>query len=215
MTAKQESESHLDAIAEGLENSDNDDWDESGSDDSAKPDGASSDDSDAAGSDNSSDETTEDVQGRFNASSEKYPRNTYYDGEEIEIHPDYILRWEGGNRQDFELGNIEHLAESIKNEGQLSPVLVIPSIEKGDHFELIAGWRRTLACKHLNQNVVAKVFTSRDSLGLLWMQISENEERKGLSCRTKGYDLKRLKKASGLSAPKLASRLDMSEPSLK
>ena len=43
--------------------------------------------------------------------------------------------------------NIEKIANSIRQHGLLQPLVVKP---RSDHFEIVAGYRRFLACKSLH-----------------------------------------------------------------
>ncbi|WP_346938139.1 ParB N-terminal domain-containing protein [uncultured Clostridium sp.] len=77
-------------------------------------------------------------------------------------------------RKDF--GNIEELANDIKENGLINPPVVTPE------FELIAGERRLRALKHLNYNQIeVRVMTVQDALHQLKLEISENENRKDFS----------------------------------
>ncbi|WP_144519536.1 ParB N-terminal domain-containing protein [Bacillus thuringiensis] len=72
-----------------------------------------------------------------------------------------------------EFGNIEELANDIKENGLINPPVVTP-----DH-ELIAGERRLRACKHLNyQQIEVRVMSVRDYEYKLKIEIGENEHRK-------------------------------------
>jgi len=77
-------------------------------------------------------------------------------------------------RKDF--GNIQELADDIKENGLINPPVVTPE------FELIAGERRLRACEFLGMNAIAvNVMTVRDYEHQLRLEISENENRKGFS----------------------------------
>lgn len=72
-----------------------------------------------------------------------------------------------------EFGNIEELANDIKENGLINPPVVTP-----DH-ELIAGERRLRACKYLNyQQIEVRVMSVRDYEHKLKIEIGENEHRK-------------------------------------
>jgi hypothetical protein len=74
-------------------------------------------------------------------------------------------------RKDF--GNIEELADDIKENGLINPPVVTPDLQ------LIAGERRLRACKHLGwEQIEVRVMTVRDYEHQLKMEISENENRK-------------------------------------
>jgi len=74
-------------------------------------------------------------------------------------------------RKDF--GNIEELANDIKENGLINPPVVTPE------YELIAGERRLRACKHLGfKQIEVRVMTVKDYEHQLKLEISENENRK-------------------------------------
>lgn len=77
-------------------------------------------------------------------------------------------------RKDF--GNIEELAQDIKENGLINPPVVTPE------FELIAGERRYKAMKSLGwQQIEVRVMSVQDALHKLKLEISENENRKDFS----------------------------------
>lgn len=72
-----------------------------------------------------------------------------------------------------EFGNIEELANDIKENGLINPPVVTTE------HELIAGERRLRACKHLNyQQIEVRVMSVRDYEHKLKIEIGENEHRK-------------------------------------
>lgn len=77
-------------------------------------------------------------------------------------------------RKDY--GNIEELATDIRDNGLINPPVVTPE------YELIAGERRTRACKYLDyKQIEVRVMTVQDALHKLKLEISENENRKDFS----------------------------------
>ena len=81
-------------------------------------------------------------------------------------------------RKDF--GNIEELAQDIKDNGLINPPVVTPELE------LIAGERRYRAMKSLGwQQIEVRVMTVQDALHKLKLEISENENRKDFSFNEK------------------------------
>lgn len=90
-------------------------------------------------------------------------------------------------RKDF--GNIEELANDIKENGLINPPVVTPA------FELIAGERRLRALKYLGYNQIeVRVMTVQDALHQLKLEISENENRKDFSFSEKMKWAEELKK---------------------
>lgn len=81
-------------------------------------------------------------------------------------------------RKDF--GNIDQLAQDIKENGLINPILVTPN------YELIAGERRYRAIKSLGwKTIEVRVMSVRDALHKLKLEISENEYRKDFTFREK------------------------------
>lgn len=89
-------------------------------------------------------------------------------------------------RKDF--GDIEELANDIKENGLINPPVVTPDME------LIAGERRLRAMKSLGYaQVEVRVMTVQDALHQLKLEISENENRKEFSFSEKMEWAERLK----------------------
>lgn len=77
------------------------------------------------------------------------------------------------NRIRKEFGNIDELAQDIKENGLINPPVVTPEME------LIAGERRLRAMKHLGyQQVEVRVMKVNDYEHMLNLEINENESRK-------------------------------------
>ncbi len=82
-------------------------------------------------------------------------------------------------RKDF--GNIQELADDIKENGLINPPVVTP-----DTFELIAGERRLRAMQLLGyQQVEVRAMAVKDALHQLKIEISENENRKDFNFNEK------------------------------
>lgn len=75
----------------------------------------------------------------------------------IFVDPKECEPWEYANRQDDELGDIDQLVESIKNNKQLQPALIRkhPAPHDNIKYEIIFGRRRHLACSQLNIPLLA------------------------------------------------------------
>jgi DNA modification methylase len=84
-----------------------------------------------------------------------------------------------GRRIRMDLGNIEGLAKSIKDLGQLHPIVVINGKRK-DRYELVIGARRLRACKKLGIKIRAEVVEPPEALKRLDMELHENMRRKDL-----------------------------------
>ena len=90
-------------------------------------------------------------------------------------------------RKDY--GDIEELANDIKENGLINPPVITPE------YELIAGERRLRALQFLNYNQIeVRVMTVKDALHQLKLEISENENRKDFSFSEKMQWAEELKK---------------------
>ena len=70
-------------------------------------------------------------------------------------------------------GDLDELAQDIKENGLITPIAVTQD------YELLAGWRRLNACKKLGMTEIeANIMTVEDALAKLKIEISENENRK-------------------------------------
>ena len=134
-------------------------------------------------------------------------------GEKVEkIDPDQIENWEYRDRGDFELGNIEELAESIELKGQAQPIILVKSSDifkssekSNSRYIVIAGYRRWLACKSRNITVdsIVRNMTFEQAVACL---VSENEKEK-VSDYSKGIFYSKVLKKEGLTKRALHERL--------
>lgn len=91
------------------------------------------------------------------------------------VNTDQIKVAEGLPRVRTELGKIKELASSIKQFGQLQPVVI------NQNYELIAGGRRLEACKEANVQVLVLFKDTIDPLTMREMELEENIQRKALT----------------------------------
>lgn len=81
-------------------------------------------------------------------------------------------------RKDFDEASIAELAESIRSEGLIQPIVVRAV---GDHYELIAGERRWRACQTLKlKRVPARILEASESSSAV-MSLIENLQRENLN----------------------------------
>ena len=93
-----------------------------------------------------------------------------------EIDPKECRRWKYADRSSFEMGDLFLLAEDIKQNGQIEPVIVRPLKVAGDiRYEIIAGSRRWQACLQHNLPLKAVVRELDDKTAMV-AQIKENEK---------------------------------------
>lgn len=115
--------------------------------------------------------------------------NEYQPGSIIEVDPAQIkIGWRA--RKDY--GDINGLAESIKESGQIQPITV--KLLKDGSLAIVAGMRRLKACRKLKRQVKAYITSDKkDELSSLVMQLAENLRRKDFDRLELGEGLKRYK----------------------
>lgn len=129
----------------------------------------------------------------------------------IEINPRHCKNWKYADRNSFELGNIEELAEDIKQNGQLQPAIV-RKIDSLDYtYEVVAGERRWRACT-LASVMLKAIITNEDDAGCLVIQTSENK-KKSLSPYSLASSYERLMNDLEIGQNELARRLNIPKTS--
>jgi site-specific DNA-methyltransferase (adenine-specific) len=98
-----------------------------------------------------------------------------------------VVSWRA--RSDF--GEINELAASIQEQGQIHPIAVM-GLPSGK-YELLAGYRRLKACAMLKIDVRAEVRQPRDALHALAIQLHENMRRKGFDLLEESEGFRRYK----------------------
>jgi ParB family chromosome partitioning protein len=81
-------------------------------------------------------------------------------------------------RQDFSADSLRELADSIKEQGIVQPLIVRA---QGDHFELIAGERRLRAAQMLGLPDVPVIVRQADDRAVLELALIENLQRENLN----------------------------------
>ncbi|KKN57373.1 hypothetical protein LCGC14_0562790 [marine sediment metagenome] len=107
----------------------------------------------------------------------------------IQVQPSQIdLGW----RARTDTAEIDALADTIKRDGQITPIAL--SKQKGKKpYELIAGFRRMMACKKLKRKVLAVIVANQHAESALRIQIIENVQRRNFSSIEMGEALIRWK----------------------
>lgn len=128
------------------------------------------------------------------------------------VSPKECNRWDLADRALDEFGNIFELADDIKRNGQIEPILVRPVKNKDFKYEVIAGARRWKACLETNQDIKVLVQNLSDTEAMI-AQIRENEKLK-LSDYSKGLSYSRLIQSKTTTVTELASILKCSRTKL-
>jgi ParB family chromosome partitioning protein len=95
-------------------------------------------------------------------------------------------------RKKFDESSLEELTNSIRERGIIQPIIVRPSAEEEDKFEIIAGERRWQAAQHAGLHQVPVVLINVDNLKSLELAIVENVQRKDLNPIEEAQGYKRL-----------------------
>ena len=84
-------------------------------------------------------------------------------------------------RKNFDKNSLEELTASIRESGIIQPIIVRPSEDSNDKYELIAGERRWQAAQNAGLHEVPVVILNVDNLKSLEFAIVENVQRKDLN----------------------------------
>ena len=95
-------------------------------------------------------------------------------------------------RKLFEKHALEELTNSIRERGIIQPIIVRPSSDEEDKFEIIAGERRWQAAQYAGLHEVPVVVINVDNLKSLEFAIVENVQRKDLNPIEEAEGYKRL-----------------------
>lgn len=116
-------------------------------------------------------------------------------------------------RKTFSTESLQELAQSIKKQGLLQPLLVRPSHHNTGRYEIIAGERRWRAC-HLAQQEHLPVIVSdiSDSEAMI-LGLMENLQREDLNPVEEAEGLQRLQELAGISQDELSQRVGKSRSS--
>lgn len=134
----------------------------------------------------------------------------------LKISPLIIDAWEYRDRQEFELGNIDDLAESIQLKGQAQPIVIVkvsdiflPKNNSLAEYVVIAGYRRWLACKlaGIDVEVIVKKLSFDSAVACL---IAENEKQ-SVSDYSKGMFFSSLLKREGVKKKVIYERLGITK----
>ena len=95
-------------------------------------------------------------------------------------------------RKKFDEVSLEELTNSIRERGIIQPIIVRPSSDEEDKFEIIAGERRWQAAQYAGLHEVPVIVINVDNLKSLEFAIVENVQRKDLNPIEEAEGYKRL-----------------------
>jgi ParB family chromosome partitioning protein len=107
-------------------------------------------------------------------------------------------------RRSFDEAELDRLAESIRTQGLLQPILVRPIPGSVDRFHIIAGERRWRAAQRARLHEVAVVVRDLTDGDALQIAIIENVQRQDLTALEEGEGYRRLMAEFGLTQDDVA-----------
>ena len=113
-------------------------------------------------------------------------------GDKKNISISSLVRNKYQPRKKFDEKTLEELTNSIRERGIIQPIIVRPSSDLQDKFEIIAGERRWQAAQYAGLHEVPVVVINVDNLKSLEFAIVENVQRKDLNPIEEAQGYKRL-----------------------
>ncbi len=126
----------------------------------------------------------------------------------VELELDEIVRDEEQPRKDFDPEALEALADSIKQHGILSPIVVM---KKDGKYQIVAGERRYRAAKIAGLSKVPVIVRTLDVQNKLELSIIENAQREDLNAIELATAYAKLKTQFNLSNEEIAKRVGKSK----
>ena len=114
-------------------------------------------------------------------------------------------------RMNIDEGKLSELAESIKQQGIVQPVLVTP---QDDHYELIAGERRWSAAKKASLKVIPAIIREVSESDRFKIALIENIQREDLNPVEEAYAYDRIMKEFSMTQEMLSDELGCTRSAL-
>ena len=115
-------------------------------------------------------------------------------------------------RQSFDQESIAQLADSIRDQGVLQPLLVVPA--SGGRYRIIAGERRYRASRVAGLETVPCIVKDIDVIRQMEIALIENLQREDLNPLEAARGIQALMKQCGYTQEKVSSRLGKSRPAV-
>ncbi|PSF13641.1 chromosome partitioning protein ParB [Marinobacter fuscus] len=140
------------------------------------------------------------------------PETADQDGELREIPVDLIQRGRYQPRRDMDPTALQELAESIRQQGVMQPVVVRPLGE--GRFELIAGERRWRATQMAELDRIPAIIRDVPDEAAIAMALIENIQRENLNPIEEAFALQRLQDEFGLTQAQVAEAVGKSRTTI-
>ena len=115
-------------------------------------------------------------------------------------------------RQTFDDESLAQLAESIRDQGVLQPLLVVPSA--GGRYRIIAGERRFRAGRMAGLDTLPCIVKDIDVIHQMEIALIENLQREDLNPMEAARGIQALMKQCGYTQEKVSTRLGKSRPAV-
>ncbi|WP_111498475.1 MULTISPECIES: ParB/RepB/Spo0J family partition protein [Marinobacter] len=135
-----------------------------------------------------------------------------HDGELRDIPVDLIQRSRYQPRRDMDQDALQELADSIRQQGVMQPVVVRPLAE--GRFELIAGERRWRATQLAGLDQIPAIIRDVPDEAAIAMALIENIQRENLNPIEEAFALQRLQEEFGLTQAQVAEAVGKSRTTI-
>lgn len=135
-----------------------------------------------------------------------------HDGELREVPVDLIQRGRFQPRRDMDPAALQELADSIRQQGVMQPVVVRPIAE--GRFELIAGERRWRATQMAELDRIPAIIRDVPDDAAIAMALIENIQRENLNPIEEAFALQRLQDEFGLTQAQVAEAVGKSRTTI-
>ncbi len=129
----------------------------------------------------------------------------------LEIPLSKIVRDESQPRKTFDEEALNALANSIKANGVLQPIVVV---REDDNYKIVAGERRFRASKLAGLETIPAIVRTIDAQNRLELSIIENAQREDLNALELATAYAKLKSQFNLSPKQISERIGKSESSI-
>ena len=123
-----------------------------------------------------------------------------------DIHPN-----RGQPRKKFEDASLQELANSIKENGVIQPIIVI---KKESGYQIVAGERRWRASRLAGLTTIPSIVRELTDLQTLEQALIENIQREDLNPLEEAYAMEHLMREHGLTQEELAQKIGKSRPAI-
>ncbi len=132
------------------------------------------------------------------------------EGDQVKLPIQNLISGKFQPRKHFDQTELDELAESIRSNGILQPILVRPLNEKGSSYEIIAGERRWRAAQIVKLHEVPVIIRDLDDSTALGVALIENLQRSDLNIIEEAEGFRSLMLKFEFTQEKLCSQLGKS-----